>query len=143
MRAREITDAAVHAIASGAYDAIVMNYANADMVGHTGRWQPTIAGVETIDACLGRLTDITLDAGGLLAITADHGNAEEELDAQNNPITAHTTNPVPFVLAANGLRGTFASGGKLGDVAPTLLAIFGLPIQERMTGTNLFTPRQA
>ena len=140
MRAREITDAAVRAIASGAYDAIVMNYANADMVGHTGKWQPTIAGVETIDACLGRLTDTTLRAGGLLAITADHGNAEEELDAQNNPVTAHTTNPVPFLLAANGLRGTFASGGKLGDVAPTLLALMGLPIPARMTGRNLFTP---
>ncbi len=143
MRAREITDAAVEAITSGVYDAIVMNYANADMVGHTGKWQPTIAGVATIDACLGRLSDVTLHAGGLLAITADHGNAEEELDAQNNPITAHTTNPVPFVLAANGLRGTFASGGKLGDVAPTLLAILGLSVPERMTGRNLFTPSKA
>ena len=140
MRAREITDAALAAIASGKYDAIVMNYANADMVGHTGTWQPTIEAVEVIDECLAPLTDATLRAGGLLAITADHGNAEEELDAQNNPITAHTTNLVPFVLVANSLHGTLSSGGKLGDVAPTLLSIMGLPIPARMTGRNLFTP---
>ncbi len=139
MRAREITDAAVKAIASAHYDAIIMNYANADMVGHTGAWQPTIAGVETIDECLERLVKATLDASGLLAITADHGNAEEELDAQNNPVTAHTTNPVPLVLVADALHGAFASGGKLGDVAPTLLSIMGLPIPERMSGRNLFT----
>jgi 2,3-bisphosphoglycerate-independent phosphoglycerate mutase len=140
MRAREITDAALKAIESGTYDAIVMNYANADMVGHTGKWSPTIEAVEVIDECLGRLADATLRANGLLAITADHGNAEEKLDAANNPLTAHTTNPVPFVLVANGLHGRLASGGKLGDVAPTLLSIIGLPIPERMTGQNLFTP---
>jgi 2,3-bisphosphoglycerate-independent phosphoglycerate mutase len=140
MRAREITDAARKAIEGGRYDAIVMNYANADMVGHTGKWKPTIEAVEVIDECLALLTDATLRAGGLLAITADHGNAEEELDAQNNPITAHTTNRVPFVLIANDLHGTFASGGKLGDVAPTLLSIMKLPIPALMTGKNLFTP---
>ncbi len=139
MRAREITDAAVNAIAGTEYDAIIMNYANADMVGHTGAWQPTIAGVETIDECLERLSEATLRAGGLLAITADHGNAEEELDAHDNAVTAHTTNPVPLVLIATGLHGGFASGGKLGDVAPTLLSMMGLPIPERMTGRNLFT----
>jgi 2,3-bisphosphoglycerate-independent phosphoglycerate mutase len=140
MRAREITDAAVKAIDAGTYDAIVMNYANADMVGHTGKWAPTIEAVEVIDECLARLVDAALRANGLLALTADHGNAEEKLDAHDNPLTAHTTNPVPFVLVANGLHGTLASGGKLGDVAPTLLAIMGLPIPERMTGRNLFTP---
>jgi 2,3-bisphosphoglycerate-independent phosphoglycerate mutase len=140
MRAREITEAARKAIEGGTYDAIVMNYANADMVGHTGTWEPTIEAVEVIDQCLGPLTEATLGAGGLLAITADHGNAEEELDAQNNPITAHTTNRVPFVLIANGLHGTFASGGRLGDVAPTLLSLMKLPIPADMTGKNLFTP---
>jgi len=139
MRAVEITDAALRAIESGAYDAIVMNYANADMVGHTGKWEPTIAAVETIDECLGRLAEAALRANALLAITADHGNAEEKLDAAGNPLTAHTTNPVPFVLVADGLRGTLASGGKLGDVAPTLLSILGLPIPERMKGKNLFS----
>jgi 2,3-bisphosphoglycerate-independent phosphoglycerate mutase len=138
MRAREITDAAVNAIAGGRYDAIVMNYANADMLGHTGKWQPTIDGVEIVDECLERLADAALKANGLLAITADHGNAEEEVDPAGNPITAHTTNPVPFVIIANDLHGTLAGGGKLGDVAPTLLTILGLPIPERMTGKNLF-----
>ncbi len=140
MRAREITNAAVNAISGGSYDAIIMNYANADMVGHTGKWQPTIDSIEVIDECLAGLVDATLRANGLLAITADHGNAEEELDARDSPVTAHTTNPVPFVLIAQGLHGTLASGGKLGDVAPTLLTIMGLPIAERMTGKNLFTP---
>jgi len=138
MRAREITDAAVNAIASGRYDVIVMNYANADMVGHTGKWEPTIEAVEIIDECLSRLVEATLRANGLLAITADHGNAETKLDEQNNPLTAHTTNPVPFILVANGLHGSLASGGKLGDVAPTLLTLLGLPIPAQMTGRNLF-----
>jgi 2,3-bisphosphoglycerate-independent phosphoglycerate mutase len=115
-----------------------MNYANADMVGHTGKWQPTIEAVEVIDECLPRLVDATLFANGLLAITADHGNAETKLDQQNNPLTAHTTNPVPLVLVANGLHGSLASGGKLGDVAPTLLSLMGLSIPNQMTGVNLF-----
>jgi 2,3-bisphosphoglycerate-independent phosphoglycerate mutase len=140
MRAREITAAAIAAIESERYDAIVMNYANADMVGHTGKWKPTVAAVEILDECLGRLAEATLRAGGLLAITADHGNAEEMLDALNNPVTAHTTNPVPFVLVAKDLHGSLASGGKLGDVAPTLLTIMALPIPKKMTGSNLFTP---
>jgi 2,3-bisphosphoglycerate-independent phosphoglycerate mutase len=138
MRAQAITDAAVDAIAAGTYDAIVMNYANADMVGHTGKWAPTVRAVEVLDACLERLARATLDAGGLLAITADHGNAEEKLDEQGNPLTAHTTNPVPFLLIAGGLHGTLARGGKLGDVAPTLLTLMDLPVPQRMTGTNLF-----
>jgi 2,3-bisphosphoglycerate-independent phosphoglycerate mutase len=140
MRAREITDAAVSAIAGGEFDAVVMNYANADMVGHTGKWEPTVIAVETIDECLGRLSDAALNANALLAITADHGNAEEKLDAKGNPLTAHTTNLVPFLLVAKGLCGRLADGGKLGDVAPTLLALMGLPIPERMNGRNLFLP---
>ncbi len=140
MRAREITDAAVNAIESGRYDAIVMNYANPDMVGHTGKWQPTIDAVEVVDECVARLVDATLHGNGLLAITADHGNAEEEVATDGSPITAHTTNPVPLVIIADGLHGSLAPGGKLGDVAPTLLTFMGLPIPERMTGKNLFTP---
>jgi 2,3-bisphosphoglycerate-independent phosphoglycerate mutase len=140
MRAREITDAAVKAIESGTYDAIVMNYANADMVGHTGKWEPTVESVEILDRELQRLADATLAAGGLLAITADHGNAEEKIDAQGNPLTAHTTNPVPFILIAGGITGTLAGGGRLGDVAPTLLELMRLPIPERMNGHNLFRP---
>jgi 2,3-bisphosphoglycerate-independent phosphoglycerate mutase len=140
MRAREITDFAVEKIGAGVYDAIVMNYANADMVGHTGKWEATIEAVEILDACLGRLAQAVLRAGGLLAITADHGNAEEKIDSAGNPLTAHTTNPVPFVLIADGLRGELAAGGKLGDVAPTLLTIMGLPVPPAMTGKDLFSP---
>ena len=139
MRAGEITDAAIAAIVGGQYDAIVMNYANADMLGHTGNFQATVSAVETVDACIRRLAQATLHAGGLLAITADHGNAEEEIDENGGAITAHTTNPVPFILVAEGLHGHLASGGKLGDVAPTLLSLMGLPIPERMTGKNIYT----
>jgi 2,3-bisphosphoglycerate-independent phosphoglycerate mutase len=138
MRAREITDAAVKAIEGGRYDVIVMNYANADMVGHTGKWEPTIEAVEILDDCLSRLVEATLRANGLLVVTADHGNAEAKLDDRNGPLTAHTTNPVPFVLIANGLHGSVAAGGKLGDLAPTLLSLMGLPIPVQMTGRNLF-----
>jgi 2,3-bisphosphoglycerate-independent phosphoglycerate mutase len=137
MRAQEITGAALNAIASGRYDLIVMNYANADMVGHTGKWEATIAAVEVLDDALARLSDAVLRAGGLLAVTADHGNAEEELDEGNNPITAHTTNAVPFVLIAKDIHGTLAGGGKLGDVAPTLLHLMGLKVPPQMTGADL------
>jgi len=140
MRAREITDFAIEAIRHGTYDAIIMNYANADMVGHTGKWEPTIESVQVLDECLQRLADSVLSVGGLLAITADHGNAEEKLDKDGNPLTAHTTNPVPFILIGAGLEGHLASGGKLGDVAPTLLSIMGLPIPAAMTGLPLYDP---
>jgi 2,3-bisphosphoglycerate-independent phosphoglycerate mutase len=139
MRAREITDAAVRDIEKGVHDVIIMNYANADMVGHTGKWEPTIQAVEILDACLQRLLDAVLAAGGLLVITADHGNAEEKIDADGHPLTAHTTNLVPLILASNDVRGTLAPGGKLGDVAPTLLTLMNLPVPAVMTGSNLFT----
>ena len=140
MRAREITDYAVGQIGAGTYDVIIMNYANADMVGHTGKWEPTIESVQILDECLQRLSDAVLKVGGLLAITADHGNAEEKIDKDGNPLTAHTTNPVPLLLIANGIEGTLRYGGKLGDIAPTLLHIMDLPVPKAMTGSNLFTP---
>lgn len=143
MRAREITDAAIAAIDGGTYDVIVMNYANADMVGHTGQWEPTVRALETLDACLQRLAEATLRAGGLLAITADHGNAEEKIDAEGNSLTAHTTNRVPLLLAAHGLDGVLTGGGKLGDVAPTLLRVMNLPVPAAMTGADLLAPRDA
>lgn len=141
MRAPDITEYAIGAIAAGTYDLIVMNYANADMVGHTGQWKPTIAALEVLDECLGKLAAATLRANGLLAITADHGNAESKIDPEGKPLTAHTTNPVPFVLVANGLAGSFVGGGKLGDVAPTLMSLAGLPVPQAMTGENLFHAR--
>ena len=138
MRAREITDVAVDDITHHKHDVIIMNYANADMVGHTGKWQPTIEAVEILDGCLERLAGAVLAANGLLAVTADHGNAEEKLDKDGNPLTAHTTNPVPLILISNDVRGALAPGGKLGDIAPTLLALEGLPVPAAMTGVNLY-----
>jgi 2,3-bisphosphoglycerate-independent phosphoglycerate mutase len=114
-----------------------MNYANADMVGHTGKWEPTVEAVEILDGCLQRLADAVLAANGLLVITADHGNAEEKLDPDGNPLTAHTTNPVPLILISNDVHGTLVPG-KLGDIAPTLLALEGLPVPAAMTGANLY-----
>ncbi|HLI97734.1 MAG TPA: 2,3-bisphosphoglycerate-independent phosphoglycerate mutase [Candidatus Baltobacteraceae bacterium] len=144
MRAREITGYAVEQIEAGTYDVIVLNYANADMVGHTGKWEPTIESVQILDECLQRLSDAVIEAGGLLAITADHGNAEEKIDPDGNPLTAHTTNPVPLLLIGKNLTGTaLRAGGKLGDVAPTLLRIMHLPIPEKMTGDVLLERAQS
>ncbi|GAC1555463.1 MAG: 2,3-bisphosphoglycerate-independent phosphoglycerate mutase [Vulcanimicrobiaceae bacterium] len=137
MRASEITAEALEDIRDGLHDVIVMNYANADMVGHTGVMKATISSVETLDVALGRLERAVLDAGGILAITADHGNAEEKLDAAGNPLTAHTTNPVPFVIVSREPHHGPLADGKLGDVAPTLLPLLGLPVPDAMTGDNL------
>lgn len=138
MKADDITDAALADIAARKHDVIIMNYANADMVGHTGKWEPTIEAVEVLDRDLQRLAEAVLAAGGVLAITADHGNAEEKLDKDGNPLTAHTTNPVPFIIVSDRVHGSFTSTGKLGDVAPTLLTIAGLPVPSAMTGSNLW-----
>lgn len=140
MSANDITSAAVEDVAHRRHDAIVMNYANADMVGHTGVWDATISALETLDVALGRLEQAVLNAGGILAITSDHGNAEEKIDAEGNPLTAHTTNPVPFVLISAQPLGTFARDGSLGDVAPTLLPLLGLEVPPEMTGANLLVP---
>ena len=140
MAAADITAAAVEDVERGHHDVIVMNYANADMVGHTGVWDATISAIETLDQCLGRLEHAVRSAGGILAITADHGNAEEKLDPDGNVLTAHTTNPVPFVLVSDPPLGTLAPGGKLGDIAPTLLPLLGLAAPTEMTGTNLLSP---
>jgi 2,3-bisphosphoglycerate-independent phosphoglycerate mutase len=144
MRAEAITDALVEAIVSGDYDFIVANYANPDMVGHTGRWEATLAALKTVDGCLGRVVAAVeaIDAdnpaapGALLAITADHGNADDMRDAAGNPVTAHSLNPVPFVLIGRAARGIRLADGVLADVAPTLLEFAGLPRWAGMTGTS-------
>jgi 2,3-bisphosphoglycerate-independent phosphoglycerate mutase len=143
MSANDITVAAIEDISHRRHDVIVMNYANADMVGHTGVWDATISALETLDVALGRLEQAVLAAGGVLAITSDHGNAEEKIDADGNPLTAHTTNPVPFVIVSERSPGAFNGHGKLGDVAPTLLPLIGLPVPDVMTGTNLLAPVEA
>jgi 2,3-bisphosphoglycerate-independent phosphoglycerate mutase len=145
MSAQGVTDALVDAIDSGRFDFIVANFANPDMVGHTGVWDATVRAVETIDACLGqivaaveRVNTADLGApGALLAITADHGNAEYKRDPDGNPITAHSLNPVPFVLIGRAAAGVRLHDGVLADVAPTLLQFAGLPRWPGMTGQSL------
>jgi len=145
MSAAGVTDALLDAIASGRYDFIVANFANPDMVGHTGVWDATVAALETIDTCLGRVVeaveavdrDRPAAPGALLAITADHGNAEFLRDGAGNPVTAHSLNPVPFVLVGRAAAGVELHDGVLADVAPTLLAFAGLPRWPGMTGQPL------
>jgi len=140
MSAPEVTDRLVEAITSGRYDLIVVNYANPDMVGHTGVIPAAIKAVETIDACLGRLLQAVENVGGAMLITADHGNIEQMRDAQTDgPHTAHTVNPVPFVLA-NGPAGTAVDDGRLADIAPTILSLMGLAAPAEMTGHSLLKP---
>jgi len=142
MSAVGVTDALVEAIGSGTYDFIVANFANADMVGHTGVWDATIEALATIDACLARVVEAALAVdpdgpGALLAITADHGNADCLRDADGHPVTAHSLNPVPLVLIGRATAGMTLRDGVLADVAPTLLAFADLPPWPGMTGRSL------
>ncbi|NJK99792.1 MAG: 2,3-bisphosphoglycerate-independent phosphoglycerate mutase [Spirulinaceae cyanobacterium RM2_2_10] len=148
MSAVKVTDAACQALAKGVYSLVIMNYANPDMVGHTGNMPAAIEAVETVDTCLGRLVAAVIDQGGTMLITADHGNAEMMWDEQGNPWTAHTTNLVPLILVeGEGLkipgRGTdvqLREDGRLCDLAPTLLEIMQLPQPSEMTGRSLLKP---
>ena len=142
MSALEVTDKVVEAIGAHRFDVIVLNYANADMVGHTGRLDAAIKAVETIDRCLGRLAKAVEDAGGTLVITADHGNAEMMRDPQTGePHTAHTLNPVPFLIANPPRVVGNLEDGRLADVAPTLLDLLGLEKPAAMSGHTL-VPRE-
>ncbi len=137
MSAYGITDAVVDSIRSGEFDSIIMNYANADMVGHTGQLEATIRAVEVLDECVGHVVDAVRSQGGTVIITADHGNAEQMIDPRTGQIfTAHTTNPVPLILI-DDFRGKLRAGGALKDVAPTMLGILGLPKPPQMTGEDL------
>ncbi|SFI40119.1 phosphoglycerate mutase [Bosea sp. OK403] len=136
MSAPELTQRAVEAIQSGAYDLVVLNFANPDMVGHTGVLSAAIKAVETVDAGLGRIADAITAAGGSLIVTADHGNCELMVDpVTGEPHTAHTTNPVPIMLVGSGAMAL--AEGRLADIAPTLLALIGLPQPAEMTGRSL------
>ena len=137
MSAPALTDQAVAAIADGKYDLIVLNFANADMVGHTGSLTAAIRAVETVDACLGRIAEAVAAQGGALLVTADHGNCEMMRDpATGGPHTAHTTNPVP-VLLAGAADGVVLRDGRLADIAPTLLRLMALDQPAEMTGRPL------
>jgi 2,3-bisphosphoglycerate-independent phosphoglycerate mutase len=141
MSAEALTDKAVAAIEAGAHDLIVINFANPDMVGHTGSLPAAITAVETVDRCLGRVADALEKAGGAMVVTADHGNAELMRDPQTGgPHTAHTTNPAPVM--AVGASGRMRDG-RLADLAPTLLALMGLAQPEEMTGRDLLRPDDA
>jgi 2,3-bisphosphoglycerate-independent phosphoglycerate mutase len=145
MSAPGVADALVEAIASGDYDFMVANFANPDMVGHTGVWDATVAALETIDVCLGRVVDAleaqdALDPDGpgtLLIVTADHGNAEVMRDADGHPVTAHSLNPVPIVAVGRVVDGRSLHDGVLADVAPTICELAGLDRWDGMTGTSL------
>jgi 2,3-bisphosphoglycerate-independent phosphoglycerate mutase len=145
MSAAGVTDALVEAIRSDRFDFIVANYANPDMVGHTGVWEATVQAVEFIDGCIGRIVQAALASdearsatgGALLCITADHGNADEMRDANGNPMTAHSLNPVPMLLLGSAARNVTLQDGVLADLAPTLLDMVGLAPAESMTGRSL------
>ena len=136
MSAPELTDKAVEAIGSGKYDLIVLNFANPDMVGHTGSLPAAIKAVETVDAGLGRIVEALKNAGGALVATADHGNCEMMRDpVTGGPHTSHTTNPVPVVVMGGGVKSI--GDGRLADLAPTLLDLMGVPQPKEMTGASL------
>ncbi len=135
MSAYEVTDKVVEAIKSGKYDAIILNFANCDMVGHTGVFDAAKAAVEAVDTCVGKTYDAVMEMDGVMLITADHGNADKMLEEDGTAFTAHTTNPVPFVVA--GYDCELREGGKLCDIAPTMLKIMGLAQPEEMSGESI------
>jgi len=143
MSAAGIADTVIHAIEKGDFDAIIMNFANADMVGHSGKLEATIKAVETVDECLGRIFQSLRPRGGAWIITADHGNAETMIDpVTGGPHTYHTTNPVPFILVTEDGRTQLQPGGSLRDISPTLLGVLGLPEPGEMTGRDLRMQRK-
>ncbi|MCI7084814.1 2,3-bisphosphoglycerate-independent phosphoglycerate mutase [bacterium] len=135
MSAYEVTDKLVPAIESGKYDVIILNFANCDMVGHTGVFDAAVKAVEAVDTCVGKVTDAIAKMGGVALITADHGNADRMVDDDGEPFTAHTTNPVPFCVV--GYPCKLRKGGKLADIAPTMLEILNLEQPAEMTGESL------
>src|SRR5581483_2213597 len=139
MSAGGIADAVVKAVDDTAFDVIIVNFANADMVGHSGKLEPTVKAVETVDACLGRIEVAVRARGGAMLITADHGNAELMVDpATGGPHTAHTTNPVPFIVVAEDSKQfTLNPNGSLRDISPTILGMMGIQEPKEMTGSDL------
>ncbi len=135
MSAYEVTDKLLAAIDSDKYDAIILNYANCDMVGHTGVFDAAVKAVEAVDTCVGKIVDAVASKGGVTLITADHGNADKMYEADGSPFTAHTTNPVPFIVV--GYPCELREGGRLCDIAPTMLKIMGLEQPKEMTGVSI------
>ena len=134
MSAVEVTNQCVERIESGAYDVIILNFANCDMVGHTGVYEAAVKAVETVDTCVGRVVEATRAMGGIAMVTADHGNAEEMRKEDGSPMTAHTTNLVPFILVGADAK---LHPGRLADISPTILDIMGLECPPEMDGKSL------
>ena len=142
MSAPEVSEKLDAAITSGKYDVIIINFANPDMVGHTGKLDAAIAAVERIDACVGGAVEAVKKVDGVLFICADHGNAEQMWNKETNaPHTAHTTNPVPFILYNYDENYTLREGGRLCDIAPTLLEVMGMEKPAEMTGESLLVKK--
>jgi len=139
MKAAEVTDEVIAAIQSGDYNMIRLNLANGDMVGHTGIFQSVLVAMETVDICVKRIREAVDKAGGVLVISADHGNAEIMVNSETGePYTAHSLSPVPLILVADQFKGcNLQDGGALKDIAPTMLSILSLPIPDEMEGNNL------
>ncbi|MDO4846793.1 MAG: 2,3-bisphosphoglycerate-independent phosphoglycerate mutase [Clostridiaceae bacterium] len=138
MSAYEVCDEACARIRSGKYDMVILNYANCDMVGHTGIFDAAVKAVETVDECVGKLYDAVMDMDGVILITADHGNADKMYEDDGSPFTAHTTNPVPLIVAGYGNDFRLkAEGGRLCDLSPTMLEIMGIEKPAEMTGVSL------
>ncbi len=135
MSANEVCDKVCEAIENGKYDVVILNFANCDMVGHTGIFKAAVKAVETVDTCVGRVQDSTLKMGGVMLLTADHGNADRMLDTDGSPFTAHTTNPVPFAVI--GKECSLREGGKLCDISPTILKLLQLQQPEEMDGQSI------
>ena len=135
MSAYEVCDKCVERIESGEYDVIILNFANCDMVGHTGVFEAAVKAVSTVDECVGRVVDATLKMGGIAMVTSDHGNAEQMLESDGSPMTAHTTNLVPFILCGAGTE--LRKDGRLADIAPIILDVMGLACPEEMDGKTL------
>ena len=142
MSAPEVCDKLVDAIRSQKYDVIIINFANPDMVGHTGVEAAAIKAVETVDACVGKAVEAVKEVGGQMFICADHGNAEQLIDYETGePFTAHTTNPVPFILVNADPKYTLRENGCLADIVPTLIQLMGMEQPEEMTGKSLLVQK--
>ncbi|MGD9307709.1 MAG: 2,3-bisphosphoglycerate-independent phosphoglycerate mutase, partial [Desulfosarcina sp.] len=137
MSAPQVTDEVLSRLESGRYDFVVLNFANMDMVGHTGVMAAAVKACETVDRCLQRVLDKLLEQGGVALVTADHGNSEKMSDPDGRPYTAHTTNPVRLLLIDDTRKDAVLRHGRLGDIAPTLLALMGLKKPRQMTGQSL------
>ncbi len=135
MSANEVCDKVCEAIESGKYDVVILNFANCDMVGHTGVFEAAVKAVETVDNCVGRVADSTVKMGGVMLLTADHGNADRMIDTDGSPFTAHTTNPVPFAVIGKDCK--LREGGRLCDISPTIVKLLGLKQPGEMTGESI------